>query len=124
MRAALGNIRKTGEINRVRLVIHVALEHVIVPVFSRRSVLHVTLIIGEASSGRERSTEVGEPLVEIRMHHDVWRREDHVFLAFWKRRRKQPDVPVLVQLPSVARRNDSTVDGAGYEVFENAYGAF
>src|SRR5262249_48143582 len=46
------------------------------------------------------------------------------FLASWERRRKQPDVPVLVLLAFVARRNDCAVHGAGYEVLENAHVAF
>ncbi len=71
MRTALGNVRETREVNCIRLVVHVGLEHVVVPVFSGRSVLHVTLIFGEARGWGKRSAEVGEPLVEVRMHHDV-----------------------------------------------------
>ncbi len=45
MRAALGNVGKTGEIDRVSLVVHVGLENVIVPVFPGWPVLHVALVI-------------------------------------------------------------------------------
>src|SRR6266849_9914382 len=41
MRAALGTVGKAGEIDRVRLVVHVGLETVIVPVFPGWPIFHV-----------------------------------------------------------------------------------
>src|SRR6266700_1155655 len=106
MRTALGNVGKTGEIDRVSLVVHVGLENVVVPAFPGWSVLQVMLIVVEARRRGQCSAEVGQPFVEIRVHDDVWRREDHMFHAPWEWRRKQTDVPVLVLLALVARRND------------------
>ncbi len=81
MRAALGDVGKAGEIDRVCLVVHVGLENVIVPVFPGWPVLHVALVVVEARRGGESTPEVRQPVGEVRVHHDVWRREDDMFLC-------------------------------------------
>jgi hypothetical protein len=72
MRTALGNVGKTGEIDRVRLVVHVGFEDVIVAVFSGRPVFHVTLVILEARRCGERAPEICQPISKIGMDHNVW----------------------------------------------------
>jgi hypothetical protein len=79
--AALGNVRKAGEIDRVCLVVHVSLENVLVPVFPRWPVFHVVLVVVETRRGGERTPEVRQPIGEVRMDYDVWRREDDMFRA-------------------------------------------
>lgn len=81
MGTTLGNIGKARKIDRVHRVIHVGFENVIVPVFSRWTILHVALIVIEPSRGGERSVEVSYPFVEIRVDHNVRRREDNMFRA-------------------------------------------
>ena len=81
MRPALGDVRKAGEIDRFHLVVHVGLKNEIVPVFPRWSVLHVALVVVEARRGNESAPKLRQPVGQLRVHHDVWRREDHMFHA-------------------------------------------
>ena len=100
MRAALGDVGKTGEVGRVSLVVHVGLEDVVILVLPRWPVLHVALIVGKARRSRERSTEARQPFAEVRVHHDVWPREGDMFLVSEELRRKQTDISILI-LPAL-----------------------
>ena len=103
MRAALGDVGKTGEVGRVSLVVHVGLEDVVILVLPRWPVLHVALIVGKARRSRERSTEARQPFAEVRVHHDVWPRDD-MFLVSEELRRKQADISILILLALVGSR--------------------
>jgi hypothetical protein len=107
---------KAREIDDLRSVVHVALEHEIVPVHARRPVLHVAFVgvqvylLGSLGQG---APEVLLPVAQPRLQHDVRRREDDVFDAAGDWRREYPGIPQLAPPAVVSGWGDGAANGAG-----------